>query len=119
MGILILLAGIVTTATAGERTSKFEVKGNCGMCEKTIEKAAHSVEGVLKADWNKESKLMNVTFDETKTSEDKIQLAIAQSGYDTKNHKAKNEVYNKLPGCCKYDRSENYQQHRLNNLTPQ
>ncbi|HZH71220.1 MAG TPA: cation transporter [Mariniphaga sp.] len=104
-GLLVLLATVTTTAVAGERTGNFEVKGNCGMCEKTIEKAALSVDGVGNADWNKESKLLKVTFDDTKTSEDKIQSAIAKSGYDTKNYKAKDEVYNKLPACCKYDRN--------------
>jgi mercuric ion binding protein len=32
-------------------------------------------------------------------------MAIAAVGYDTEMHKAKDEVYNKLPECCKYDRS--------------
>lgn len=41
-GLLVLLAIVTTTAVAGERTSKFEVKSNCGMCEKTIEKATYN-----------------------------------------------------------------------------
>ncbi len=94
-----------TVAFAGEKTEKFEVKGNCGMCEKRIEKAALSVEGVSKADWNKETKQMEVTFDDATTSAEKVQMAIAQSGHDTGKHKAKDEVYNKLPACCKYDRT--------------
>lgn len=105
LGLMFFLAIITTTAAAGERNSKFEVKGNCGMCEKTIEKAALSVNGVVNADWDKEDKLLKVTFEDTKTSENKIQSAVAQAGYDTKNYKAKEEVYNNLPECCKYDRN--------------
>lgn len=93
------------TVFAGEKTEKIKVKGNCGMCEKRIEKAASAVEGVTKADWNKESKQMEVTFDDTKTSTDKIEVAIANVGHDTPHHKAKTEVYDKLPDCCKYDRT--------------
>ena len=95
-----------TVAFAGNKTEKFKVKGNCGMCEKRVEKAAMSVEGVSKADWNKESKMMEVKFDDAKTSAGKIEMAIASAGHDTPHHKAKDEVYNKLPGCCKYDRTE-------------
>ncbi|MGC9352241.1 MAG: heavy-metal-associated domain-containing protein [Mariniphaga sp.] len=94
------------TVFAGEKTEKFKVKGNCGMCEKRIEKAALSVDGVTKADWNKETKMMEVAFDDSKTDVHKVHMAIANAGHDTEMHKAKDEVYNKLPGCCKYDRSE-------------
>ncbi len=90
---------------AGNKTEKIEVKGNCGMCEKRIEKAASAVEGVSKADWNKETKVLEVTFDDAKTSAEKIEKAVAAVGHDTKNQKAATEVYDKLPGCCKYDRA--------------
>ena len=91
---------------AGNKTEKFKVKGNCGMCEKRIEKAALSVDGVSKADWNKETKKMVVVFDDSKTDVHKVHMAIAKAGHDTEMHKAKDEVYNELPSCCKYDRAE-------------
>lgn len=91
---------------AGNKSEKIEVKGNCGMCEKRIEKAALEVIGVLKADWIKETKILEVTFDDSKTSTDKIEMAIAKVGLDTAHHKAFQDVYNQLPGCCKYDREE-------------
>lgn len=87
------------------KTDKFEVKGNCGMCEKRIEKAALSVDGVSNADWDKKTKQLEVTFDSSKVDIHKIHKAVAKSGHDTNIHKAKDEVYNKLPGCCKYDRN--------------
>lgn len=91
---------------AQAKTEKFEVKGNCGMCKNRIEKAVKSVDGVTSADWNKETKIMEVSFDESKTSVNKVQMEIAKVGHDTLIHKATDEVYNALPGCCKYDRSE-------------
>ncbi len=93
------------TVFAGEKTEKFKVKGNCGMCEKRIEKAANSVDGVSAADWNKESKMIEVKFDDSKTDVHKVQMAIANVGHDTEMHKSKDEVYKELPSCCKYDRS--------------
>ena len=89
---------------AGNKTEKFKVLGNCGMCEKRIEKAALSVKGVSKADWVKESKQLEVVYDDAKVDVHKIHMAVAKAGHDTQMHKAKDEVYDKLPGCCKYDR---------------
>ncbi len=82
----------------------FGVRGNCGMCKTTIEKAASSVEGVSKANWNKDQKKIDVSFDASKTTEMDIQKAIAVSGYDTEMAKGNEEAYTNLHGCCKYDR---------------
>jgi Cu(I)/Ag(I) efflux system membrane fusion protein len=93
------------SVSSQSKTEKFEVKGKCSMCEKRIEKAAKSVESVSAADWDLKSNILKVSFDESKTSADKIQKAIAAVGHDTPLHKAKDDVYDKLPACCKYDRT--------------
>ncbi|WP_430931594.1 heavy-metal-associated domain-containing protein [Saccharicrinis sp. 156] len=90
---------------AQAKTEKFKVYGNCGMCENRIEKAAQSVEGVTGADWDKQTKMIKVSFDESKTNVHKVHMAIAKVGHDTDMHKAKDETYSSLPGCCKYDRT--------------
>jgi copper chaperone CopZ len=102
--VAIFVLGAVTVF-AGNKTEKIKVYGNCGMCENRIEKAVKGVEGVSEADWNKNTKMLEVTFDDAKTTADKIEMAVAKVGHDTSNHKASDEVYNGLPGCCKYDRS--------------
>jgi copper chaperone CopZ len=102
---ILFLLGTVSLF-AQEVTKKFEVKGNCGMCEKRIETATKSVDGVTNADWDKDTKIMEVTFDASKTSEDAVQLAIANVGHDTPMHKADSEVYNDLPKCCQYPKDE-------------
>jgi len=85
--------------------STFGVRGNCGMCKSTIEKAANSVEGVSKAQWDKDKKMMMVSFDSSKTNKMEIQKAVAASGYDTEKVMGNKDAYNNLPGCCKYDHS--------------
>jgi len=110
MSTVIALMGI-TTVFGQAKTEKFKVYGNCGMCEKRIEKAANSVDGVTSADWNKETKMIEVVLNESKTNVHKVHMAIAKVGHDTEMHKAKDEVYNKLPGCCKYDRPEGEMKH--------
>jgi copper chaperone CopZ len=94
----------IQQVNAENKNDKFKVSGNCGMCEKRIEKAAKDVAGVTKADWNKDTKEMTLTFDNSKTSVDKVQASIAKAGYDTPLHKAEAKDYKALPECCQYDR---------------
>jgi len=61
----------------------FGVRGNCGMCKKTIEKAANSVEGVASAVWDVDQKKIDISFDDGKIDALVIHKAIAASGYDT------------------------------------
>ena len=102
---LVALFVIGTVAVfAGSKTEEVKVSGNCGMCEERIETAAKSVDGVSDADWNKETKMLAVTFDDSKTSIDKVQGVVAKAGHDTGSFTACNDSYNSLPGCCQYDR---------------
>lgn len=89
---------------AGNKTENFKVGGNCDMCKKRIEKAANQVEGVFSADWNIETKMMKVVLDDSKTDVHKVEMAIAKAGHDTEMHRATDEVYDVLPGCCQYQR---------------
>ncbi|WP_299012774.1 heavy-metal-associated domain-containing protein [uncultured Polaribacter sp.] len=81
----------------------FGVRGNCGMCKSTIEKAANNVDGVATATWDVDKKKIAVSFDESKTNEMAIHKAIAASGYDTEKAIGDIDAYDNLPGCCKYD----------------
>lgn len=81
----------------------FGVRGNCGMCKATIEKAANSIEGVASATWDRDKKKIDLSFDEAKTNAMAIHKAIAASGYDTEKVAGNEEAYKGLPGCCKYD----------------
>ena len=81
----------------------FGVRGNCGMCKKTIEKAANSVEGVASANWHVDKKKIDVSFDSSKTTLMAIHQAIAASGYDTEKMEGNEEAYKNLPNCCQYD----------------
>ncbi|MFC4721721.1 heavy-metal-associated domain-containing protein [Geojedonia litorea] len=83
----------------------FGVRGNCGMCKSTIEKAANSVDGVASANWDVDKKKIDVSFDGSKTDAMTIHKAIAASGYDTEKVAGSEEAYKNLPGCCQYDHS--------------
>ncbi|MGR7814320.1 heavy-metal-associated domain-containing protein [Lacinutrix undariae] len=99
---------VVTTASEVSKDVvvpdiSFGVRGNCEMCKSTIEKAANSVEGVTNATWDVDKKMIDVSFDDSKTDVIAIHNAIAASGYDTNKVMGDEEAYKGLPGCCQYD----------------
>jgi len=83
----------------------FGVRGNCGMCKNTIEKAANGVDGLASAEWDGSKKQIKISFDNSKTNITAIHKAIANSGYDTDKLAGNDESYKGLPGCCQYDRA--------------
>ena len=108
--VLLVLACIFSlTMVAQENKNKnkkveFAVAGNCGMCEKRIEKAAYSVKGVKSAEWYADHNIIHLVIDETKCSAEDVAKAIAAVGHDTASVKAQDSVYEKLHGCCLYER---------------
>jgi len=96
-------SSLKTVTVNGTTTSTFKVWGNCEMCKETIE-GALKVDGVSKADWNVETKVMTVSYDTTKISLDQIMKYIAGVGYDTEKYKSDDKTYSNLPGCCQYER---------------
>jgi periplasmic mercuric ion binding protein len=103
--MLAVVALISTSLFAQTKTDTIKVWGNCGMCENRIEKAL-KMEGVTRATWDSDTQLLVVTYDANKTSNDAIQKKVASVGHDTDKYMADDKAYNKLPGCCKYDRKE-------------
>lgn len=105
--------GMLFTTQAQEKKNKnakvnVEVKGNCDMCKKRIEKAAFGVKGVKSAEWHADDQTLHLIIDENKTSVKNVQEAVAQTGHDTKYKEdqvnASDEAYQALHGCCVYER---------------
>lgn len=87
-----------------EKTDTIKVYGNCGMCKKRIEGALTKVKGVQSANWDVATKMLTVTYDESKINLDDIHQKVADVGHDTDKVQAKDSVYNGLMGCCQYER---------------
>ncbi len=86
------------------QTENIKINGNCGMCQTTIEKAGSKTK-ISNVNWNEESKIATIKFDNKKTNLDDILKNIALAGYDNPKYIAPNNIYEKLPGCCKYERT--------------
>ncbi len=86
------------------KTETFKVWGNCDMCKTRIEKAA-KIDGVNKAEWNKNTKILTLVYNPSLVKSNDVLNKVAVVGHDTEKFNAPDEVYNSLPGCCKYERN--------------
>jgi outer membrane receptor protein involved in Fe transport len=89
--------------SAQNTKTKVWVNGNCESCKARIEKASKN-SGATGANWNSETKMLDLEFDVTKTSLDRILKRIAQVGHDNEKYTAPDKVYKSLPACCLYER---------------
>jgi copper chaperone CopZ len=104
MAITLLLSFTACNAQIkNAKTESVNIYGNCGMCESAIEKAGN-IKNVAQVDWNKDTKMATLTYDQIKTNQDEILKRIALAGYDSDQFLAPNDVYAKLPESCKYER---------------
>jgi copper chaperone CopZ len=114
--MIVLAAGMSLSASAQKqnpavagqksvKTESFKVYGNCSLCKERIEKAVKE-EGAITASWDTDTKILAVTYDPSKTSRDGLSRKLASVGHDTEKYKAPDEVYNKLPACCHYERAK-------------
>ncbi|MBC7450514.1 MAG: heavy-metal-associated domain-containing protein [Cytophagales bacterium] len=103
--LIVSLFAFNTLATVlHDETSTFKVYGNCETCKKRIETALLKNQHIKKATWDVKTKMLTVVYDPHMVSLDAIHKIVANAGHDTDKVKASDAVYNKLPGCCKYDR---------------
>jgi len=83
-------------------TTNLLVEGNCEMCKSRIEAAAMAEPGILAANWNVETKMLEIKHNYFISDIDALHQAIADEGHDTDKVKATDDVYEALHGCCKY-----------------
>lgn len=104
VAVVVLLSSIGLNAQIkNEKTAEVKISGNCGMCKKNIEKAGN-VNKEAAVVWDANTKIAKISYDSSKTTQDDILKRIANAGYDSEKFKATEEQYNKLHGCCQYDR---------------
>ena len=87
---------------AQERTVQISLpKYCCGESDPIIEKTLAYEKGVESFQVNPITKSVLVTFKENKTTQEKIEKALAKAGFETPNFKANKRAIEKLPACCK------------------
>lgn len=109
-----LLAGILlaTNSFAQSTDTTMIVNGVCGMCKNTIEKAVGELEGIDKVNWDVDSKVLKVSFDQGITTLNDINTAINKAGYDTEFSTGDDKAYQNLNPCCHYRDPEVVKDHQ-------
>ncbi|HSU28951.1 MAG TPA: hypothetical protein VLJ68_11245 [Chitinophagaceae bacterium] len=102
--ILVCLAISMTVVAQETKSETLKVPGVCGMCKKKIEKAATEA-GASYAIWDKQTKVLTVSYNSSSSNTAKIEKKIAEAGYDTPDFKATDAAYNDLDECCQYERA--------------
>lgn len=107
LGMMLLLVTLSAQAQKNKNAKyTIMVNGNCEQCQRRIQKAAFSVDGVKIANWNIETHKLEVTINEEKTSVADVKKAVAKVGHDAGEVRATNETYQNLHHCCQYEREE-------------
>ncbi|CAM2927188.1 TonB-dependent receptor domain-containing protein [Chryseobacterium flavum] len=99
LGTLFLFTQFIFAQNISE--NQFKVKGNCEMCKTRIEDAAKKA-GAKTAVYSID--LQTLTLDTSNVSSDDILKKVAEAGHDNEKYKASDDIYEKLPGCCHYER---------------
>lgn len=86
------------------QTDSIKVYGNCSMCKATIEGALKKKDGVISKNWNKDTKILIVTYDPSKITIKQIGEKISEAGYDNQYATAREDAYKNLHSCCQYER---------------
>ena len=101
---LLIFSSFLSAQDSKNKKTSFEVLGNCEMCKMRIEKAAISVKGVKFANWNIPDNKLTLIYNSKRVDLIEIHKSIANSGHDTSEISAPDEVYVELPICCLYVR---------------
>jgi len=97
--ILISLLLISTILFAKNITTQFEVKANCEICKEKIETTL-DIPGITHANWNKETKILTVRYNDKKVSIEDIHNLISDIGYSTDKVSANLKSQSELMKCC-------------------
>lgn len=100
LGIFLLFTQFIFAQNLNK--SQFQVKGNCDMCKERIESTALKA-GAIAARYSIDNQILTLETTGNILPDD-ILKKVAEAGHDNEKFKATDETYEKLPGCCHYDR---------------
>ncbi|MBA3663020.1 MAG: heavy-metal-associated domain-containing protein [Bacteroidetes bacterium] len=103
--IFLLLTLFLYSCGSSNSTVEKTVKvwGNCEKCKTRIETAA-KINGVSKAEWNMDSKLLKFKVDTSITTINAVLKSVAHAGHDNEVFFADDYAYSRLPESCQYER---------------
>jgi mercuric ion binding protein len=77
-----------------------QTNAQCGDCKERIETALNQTKGVVYAELNMETKVVEVKYNVKKTDVATLQKVLNLAGYDADDQKADSTAQKALPLCC-------------------
>jgi len=77
-----------------------QTSAQCGDCKQRIESTLNQTKGVVYAELNLETKVVEVKYKPSKTNAAAIKTALINIGYDADDRKANPSAQKALPLCC-------------------
>ncbi len=79
---------------------QIQTSAQCGDCKERIETALNQSKGVVYAELNLETKVVDVKFKPAKTNKETLQMVLVNIGYQADDKKPNQEALKALPLCC-------------------
>lgn len=110
----LFFAVLFTTASFAQVKTKTAVISTpgmqCDMCKGKVEKSLFKQYGIVSYKVDLKKKTTTVTWITDRTDIEQVKTMIANAGYDADDVAANEEVYAKLPACCKKPEKEDAKQ---------
>ena len=87
-------------SVAADKEVTFKSSIQCDMCKEKIEKDLSLTKGVKSVTVDVKMKEIKVIYNDAKTTEAKLKIAISKIGYDADDVVAEQKAHDRLPGCC-------------------
>ena len=105
---IILLSGLlicflISNAVAQDSTIVIKSTAQCGECKEKIEQALNFEKGIKSSNVDVDTKEITVVYNASRTSPEKIRIAISKVGYDADSVPADTKAYKRLKPCCTKD----------------
>lgn len=107
--ITVLILFLNNTANAQSKAATVNIKTSiycdhckrCESCGKRLEEAVYKEKGIKRVDIDEKTKIVSIIYNTTKTSPEKLRLAIANAGFDADDVKGNPKAYSTWDDCCK------------------
>lgn len=101
--VFVIFFGHYANAQKDPKTKivKFKTSAICEMCEDRIEDALNYTKGVVYAELDSETKVLEVKYKTKFINAEKVKYAVSMAGYDAGETPRNPQAFESLPKCCK------------------
>jgi cation transport ATPase len=84
-------------------TVSIKTSAKCNDCKERLEHDMAFEKGVKAVELDNDTKILTIVYKTSKTSEEKLKIAVTKIGYDADDMPADQKAHDRLPACCQKD----------------